>query len=136
LLTSAPLPSGPAPAMKNCLAPKPLATFSAATPPMSSCPPVEIVALPVPSAPKLATRTAPASMKVWPVNALAVGSVTVPPPVLRMTPPPVIGFAKVNASLRLKTSVELTLTVPPPSVPLVPPSPTWSVPDWMSVRPV
>jgi hypothetical protein len=53
-----------------------------------------------------------------------------------LTPPvPEIVLLKVMSSERLKASVPLSVTAPPPTEPVVPLFPTWSVPAEMSVVP-
>jgi len=50
-------------------------------------------------------------------------------------PVPLITLAMVSASLRLKASVPLLVTLPEPSEPLVEPLPTWRVPAPIVVPP-
>ena len=61
--------------------------------------------------------------------------IVVPVPCCLTVPPPLITFATVIRLLRLKMSAPLSVTLPLPSVPIVPPLPTWIVPAAMFVIP-
>ena len=63
-----------------------------------------------------------------PVYELAPERVVVPEPACVSVPDPEMAFATVSALLRSKTNAALLTTAPLPSVPVVPPLPSWSVP--------
>jgi hypothetical protein len=63
-------------------------------------------------------------------------SIVTPLPSCCTDPEPEIGALTDTVSDRSKTSLPFTVTAPLPSVPVMPPLPTCSVPAWMVVLPL
>ena len=82
-----------------------------------------LILVELPIAPELVNANAPAEMQVVPEYVLAALNVSTPKPAWVRLPLPLITFPTVRLSYRLKMSVALSVTLPVPREPVVPPSP-------------
>ena len=124
-LRRAPLDDEPVPVRPRASAPTMMPAWSSS----DAFAPTVVPATREPSAVAWEIDRIPALTDVVPSYPLPPESVVVPDPAWVSVPEPVMTFEKVAASLRLNVSAALLVTETVPSVPVVEPAPTWTVPE-------